>query len=229
MSDDGMVLITPARLVRHYRAQLHDYHAEARAYMERRLGKLSCGKGCAFCCYSKVIIDLGEAAVIYLYLKATGQWTEALARKLAETDRAMAPTPHGQWLEQRRPCVFLKETSFGHGACSVYPVRPFSCASAFSEREPETCAVVGGEFRGFHSAKASEFFGRLHLSIMAGLGLDEAWAGTIPGAVLHAQALIEGLPPPTDAFRVELEKMARDGRTDGEYFDEQAGKWRQQP
>lgn len=208
-SEPREVLITPAQLLRNYRRDIFDFAAVASSDVAKSMGPLSCGKGCAYCCYSKVLIDLGEAALIYLHLKTSGQWTPALERKLQDADAAMTPVSHADWLPLHRPCVFLKEKGFGHGECQVYSVRPLGCAASFSVEEPAGCAEVHGRHLAWVSEEAARFFGTLHLAIMRGLGAETPLAMTIPGAVLYARALAERLPLP-DVHRVSCYDLAHD-------------------
>ncbi len=209
-------LITPRDLLRKYRTALFDHDREARTHLEREGRHLRCERGCAFCCYAKILTDLGEGALIYLFLKATGQWSPALERRLAEADAAMTSASHSEWLPLRRPCVFLKEEAFGRGLCQVHPARPHSCASAFSVGDPVECGKVDGQpgfLRYLNEGAAKSFMG-LFASIDAGLG-QEPQGMTLPGAVLYAHALIEEIPLPV-VHAVPALEMAAAARAGGD-------------
>jgi Fe-S-cluster containining protein len=216
---DQVQLITAGQLLRHYRRALFDHGQAARTAIEHHLGPTRCSSGCAYCCYSKVIVDLAEGVMMYLFLKASDQWTAALEQRLLEADRAMTAVPHRDWLLQRRPCVFLKEVAFGEGTCRVYPLRPIACASTHSVREPDQCAVPEGQHVAWVSPAAGRFWGQLHVSIMRGFSVDEPLALTLPGSVLYAHALVEGLPLP-DVHRIPIADMQEGSVPREHVFDE---------
>lgn len=213
MSD--VELISATRLLRHYRRDLFDAHALSRARLEHALGELSCSRGCAFCCYAKVVIDLGQGILIYLWLKSTGAWTSALEARLLEAEAAMAPVPHAEWLPRRVPCVFLKEYEYGKGICTVYPVRPLACATMFSAGRPADCGETGGKnLVTIHMTDAESLhFVELYGSLQQGVDVQEPLALTIAGAVLYAHALVEGQPLP-EVRRVPIREMQEAGGED---------------
>src|SRR6185369_10724126 len=115
----GERLIGPKELLRKVRTALYDWTQTVRlAVAEHEGAHASCKDGCAYCCYQKVIIDLGQGALIYLYLH--DRWTPALELRLLEADQLLTGATHADWLAQRRPCPFLQEIAFGAGRCSIY-------------------------------------------------------------------------------------------------------------
>lgn len=192
-------LVTTRELLRFTRTSLFDLHREARAALPRITGQeVTCRNRCSYCCYAKVILDAAQGALIYLHLKAEGQWTAALERRLTEADRQQTALSHADVIAARLPCVFLKEGSFGEGQCKVYPVRPVACAVTFStDPDPSGCAVPGGmNLKHVKNDRANEAFAALHDSVLRWMGQRRRWLFTLPGAVLVAHALIEKLPPP---------------------------------
>ncbi len=221
MAQHGEILFGRADLLRYYQKNLFDFHAKGRAYLERTVGKLSCHKGCAFCCYQKILVNVPDGALMYLHLKATEQWTAALQQRLVEADREMTHVPHGEWLPLRRACVMLKEQTFGCGTCRIYPVRPLACAAEFSVLEPANCATPGGSnVIGFRNDDMIEFFAHLDQSIMEALG-EANEALTLPGAVLLAHAILEELPRPA-VHSVSMDVVHAATKAAGSAFDETA-------
>ncbi len=195
---------TPAMLVRRYREMIFDHGAKARAAVEREQGPVSCRAGCSWCCHSKILIDQGQAIILYLYLKRSGLWTSALERRLAQADEAMTHESHDAWFNRHEPCVFLVASDDPmHALCSVYPVRPLACASTFSVRDPIECATLEGETA--HWLDDARPFTEFFVGLILGAGETEVLAMTLPGAVLYAHAVLEGLPrPPVHSLPMEV-------------------------
>ncbi len=106
----------------------------------QRGGTVYCGKGCGGCCSLVVNCTFPEAALVAAAL--TDEQVSRLEKRvpLIQAVAEAADSLRG-WLaayrEQAGACPFLDET----GACSIYPVRPFSCRSLLSTREPDWCAA----------------------------------------------------------------------------------------
>lgn len=103
-------------------------------------GSIHCGKGCSGCCR--------------LVVNCTADEAYAIARIVTpeQTDRLQAAIPVIQkcaqqagslkdWLtsyrDQAGPCPFLEQD----GSCGVYQLRPLSCRSLLSTREPHWCST----------------------------------------------------------------------------------------
>lgn len=197
-ADTPEKLISGRQLLRVVRMQLFDLSEGGRKVVEQQTGKApTCKKGCGYCCYQKVVMSAAEGVLIYLFLRDS--WTPALEARLVAADREMTNHTHATWLAARRPCVFLKEDGYGHGACEVYTVRPYACATLYSVTpDPAACGVVGGRatlMMGNDLAQA--WFGDLYSQLLATLGETQVHYTTLPGAVLEGRALVEGLPPPS--------------------------------
>lgn len=198
-------LITPRDLLRKVGTRQFDYSRALRAEAEKRVGPVSCTEGCAWCCYSKIMIDAGTGGILAVALEQEGRWTPELRQKLAAADSAMSRATHHDWFETRTPCVFLDETSPGHGSCTVYRYRPFSCVATFSVSDPARCSV-GGETSQFQLADENLTANLLtwHEAILNGAGETQLLLMTIPGAVLYGHAMLAGEPRP-DVHRVARE------------------------
>ena len=125
--------------------------------------KISCSRGCAYCCNQFVVASLQECEGItyYLYqhdkvldhfIRAFGDWRgnilkiENSFRKINELgekinlgqatdeDRRLFDEESRVYARQNNPCPFLVE-----GACSIYEVRPYICANYFSVSPPDWC------------------------------------------------------------------------------------------
>lgn len=216
-------LITTKELVRLVRTNIHDYATLGRAAHERHHNvTVTCRAGCAYCCYQKVLVDAGQGAIIYLYLRQQGRWTPALMEALAAADKAMAPVSHHDWLATRTPCVFLKEERFGEGRCTVYPVRPIGCAATVSTAgDPPMCAVPGA--KGFQALlvfdEPFKVMTDIYSNVMEAVGETEPMIMTLPAAVLYGHAMVEGLPRP-DVRRIVHGAWEATGQHIEEFFDE---------
>ncbi len=84
------------------------------------------------CCSSYVIVRLYEGLVIAAELKRTGRDSAELRADLRTRAEAMEATPVNEWFT---PCLFLDERE----RCTVYDVRPTTCAQLYVYTAPELC------------------------------------------------------------------------------------------
>ena len=130
---------------------------------------ISCGKGCTNCCqaYMQASVAECEAIVYYLYhhkeardafLASYPAWRQKLAEhgdifkecgecwqdkeKTGgnETARAALIESEKRYLSQGLICPFTVD-----GACSIYEVRPFTCAALVATTPPERCLPGSSE------------------------------------------------------------------------------------
>ncbi len=151
------------KYTRFKQAGLAEATASLRAEIESQGEHISCGRGCAHCCYVYVFATMQEAECIvhYLYeheealqhfLHAYQDWSRRLspvARSLPLLDRLQGRTLRGEatagekeqftaeltrYASQHAPCPFLIDN-----ACSIYEVRPFVCAGIVSASPSDWC------------------------------------------------------------------------------------------
>jgi len=103
--------------------------------------KVSCKKGCSYCCYMRVDTTIEEG---HLLLSAAAEkgieldWD--LLQKQAEKDDKNG---NDKWYElpyEERACQFLDKEE---GICTVYEHRPASCRKYFVNSPPEDCKDDG--------------------------------------------------------------------------------------
>ena len=97
--------------------------------------KITCSRGCSFCCYIKVDVGYFEAKLIYDYCKENNiviDWG------YLETQSHMDDLKSWKDNKMLRKCEFLKNNE-----CSVYEVRPTSCRKHVSLSPPADCDVDG--------------------------------------------------------------------------------------
>ena len=127
--------------------------------------KISCKKGCAYCCFQHVLVTLGHGIVIvdYLYsndnvmrrfLSNYEQWQESaegiskeidvLYRSVVNTSQpinslevTIAPLDPllDRYFDLQIPCPFLIRS-----ACAIYNIRPMSCTAHYSVNPCEWCS-----------------------------------------------------------------------------------------
>jgi Fe-S-cluster containining protein len=207
-----MALISVAKLLRNVKTRTFDYSAAVRAHAEKVVGApITCSKGCAHCCYSKICIDAGTGMVIALELQAQGRWTPELVKRLTELDAEMTRTSHHDWFNKRQPCVFLAEREWGVGTCTVHSVRPAACVATFSALPPVECSV-GDNKASFQVADEHlvEHLMPYQEALLNGAGETSLWLMTIPGAVLYGYSLAANLPPPPTVLRLAKEDGPKD-------------------
>jgi len=206
-----MALIRRDDLLRKVKIRTFDYATALREHAAKLIGApITCGKGCAYCCYSKICIDAGTGMVIALELVAQGRWTPALVAKLTAADAAMTRTNHHDWFNLRRPCVFLAEDEWGRGRCTIHAVRPYSCVTTFSARPAIECSV-GNNVASFQVADEQivQHLMPYHEALLNGAGETRTWLLTIPGAVLYGYSLAAKEPPPASVLRLDQDQGPR--------------------
>ncbi len=94
-----------------------------------RNADIQCQEGCKFCCHLRVAAFPYEAAAIASYIDSELPQEQAgeLKKRIAEKAALIAGMSEEQHFTTNIECAFLHE-----GKCSVYPVRPSSCAGYHS-------------------------------------------------------------------------------------------------
>lgn len=126
-------------------------------------GRLYCAKGCGGCCSLVVNCTAPEALRIAETLDE--QQRQRLRERIATIrDCAEQSDSLKEWLARYRrqggPCPFLEPDA----CCGIYPVRPLSCRSLLSTREPHWCST---DFSSLSSAEKQAFMEGLDRSAVA--------------------------------------------------------------
>lgn len=161
---------------------------------ERWLGdaEFACKKGCSSCCTQAVTMTALEGDLVYDYLEETGRSSAWLADHLL-TDRPSEGKLHytangyaRMFLEHKddlenedQPydavCPFLEDD-----ACTIYPVRPFSCRS-FASKQP--CSLHGSAYLPANIVAINT----VTMQIIEHLGQREYWGGMIDVMLVMAE------------------------------------------
>lgn len=102
---------------------------------------ITCTKGCSYCCYQPVIVNVAEAALIVRWIRENRRmdlWRKITApRDRGDLDALMDPSVKNviDYAEKKIPCRFLTPDGF----CAVYPVRPLVCRLHMVKSAPEDC------------------------------------------------------------------------------------------
>lgn len=112
-----------------------DYEVLLRGQMGDTGLAITCSKGCNHCCHYPVLASIFEGITIYRWLSENHLWTTSLRSKLADFVEQIQGLSLEVWLLSAQPCPLLTK----EGACSVYPVRPFSCRVTYSIGDPHYC------------------------------------------------------------------------------------------
>jgi len=94
--------------------------------------KVTCGKGCSFCCFQQVDISDDEAELLTEYSKEKNikiDYSHLEKQLSKDTDE------YNKLPIKDRKCVFLD----GFASCSVYEHRPSACRKLISVSEPIAC------------------------------------------------------------------------------------------
>jgi Fe-S-cluster containining protein len=133
------------------------------------------------CCASYVLVRLYEGLVIAHHLKQTGRDTPAQRAELLGRTEAMEAAVVADWAT---PCLFLDEQQ----RCSVYSVRPTTCAQLYVYTSPELCVARSPQISSYtprkevEAANAIEEAFRERLSLRRKVG--RRYFGVLPRMVL---------------------------------------------
>jgi Fe-S-cluster containining protein len=92
--------------------------------------KISCSKGCSFCCSGKIILNTFEASYITSYVE---QFDIEFDRELVKA-QSKAPNIDDLKFAQNK-CALLDKK----GNCSIYDIRPAICRTYNSTSPPDKC------------------------------------------------------------------------------------------
>jgi len=158
-------------------ARNHSYTA-----LEKKLaatgGRITCRKGCTYCCFHYISVPLAHGIVIVddlygrknllrTFIRNYERWRHkgnAISKTLDETRvRAFSSSMSiheiiavtrplsMRYLESNIPCPFLEEE-----ACLIYAVRPLPCSGQFSVSPPERCSPDAAEEAVIHQLVADD-------------------------------------------------------------------------
>lgn len=94
------------------------------------------------CCSSYVLVRFYEGLVIAAQLKRDGRDTPELRDQLRARAELMEQTKIADWFT---PCVFLDDAQ----RCSIYRVRPTTCAQLMVYTSPELCNARSNESKSY--------------------------------------------------------------------------------
>jgi len=137
--------------IREYKNKLQNFNSESVAYGFMKLvdqhikntpvpigEKISCKKGCAYCCSINIDISAQEAILLIDYCKENK--IEIDWQKL-EIQKEYNHTNYLSLDKESRKCVFLSDDN----TCKVYKYRPISCRKYISLDKPEKCNLENGK------------------------------------------------------------------------------------
>ena len=133
------------------------------------------------CCSSYVVVRLYEGLLVAHELKRTGRDTPEMRAELAARAEAMEGTRASDWFT---PCLFLD----GEQRCTVYSVRPTTCAQLYVYTPPELCNARSSQIASYTprdevaAANAVEEEFRERLSLRRKVG--RRYFGVLPRMVL---------------------------------------------
>ncbi len=139
---------------------------------------LKCTRG-GPCCVLDVAVSLADGLVLVDQLHRNGRLTPVLLQACRARHKEQRKYTIEEWARRKVPCLFLKD-----GRCSVYRVRPVSCAGFYTCSPQEMC----GEEEGIDIIDPAVFTLRISVgSIMVqhllGIVTELTMATTLPGAV----------------------------------------------
>jgi Fe-S-cluster containining protein len=97
--------------------------------------RTACSKGCSYCCHMRAVVTAPEVLRIAAFIEETFsvEEREALAGRVAATDKQARGMSDEEWGEARVPCPLLVDNE-----CSIYSVRPLDCR-AYNSHSVAAC------------------------------------------------------------------------------------------
>lgn len=133
------------------------------------------------CCSSYVIVRLYEGLLVAAELVRTNRDTPEMRAELRARADEMDAARVADWA---RPCVFLD----AHERCSVYSVRPTTCAQLHVYSAPELCVARSSEVRSYTPRAEVTAANRVEEQFRERLGLrrkvGRRYLGVLPRMVL---------------------------------------------
>ena len=133
------------------------------------------------CCASYVIVRLYEGLIVADELKRSGRDTPELRAELKARAEAMEATRARTWFT---PCVFLDAAE----RCTIYDVRPTTCAQLYVYTPPELCAARSPQVASYTPTKEVAAANRVEEAFRERLALrrkvGRRYLGVLPRMVL---------------------------------------------
>jgi Fe-S-cluster containining protein len=179
--------VTDEKIVEWLSAQIADNHKQSSRGATEVAKKHKLPMVCSTCdatkacCSSYVLVRLYEGLVVAAELVRTGRDTPELRDTLRARAELMESTPVADWFT---PCLFLD----GAQRCTVYSVRPTTCAQLYVYTSPELCNARSNEIKSYTpsgevaAANALEEQFRERLSLRKKVG--RRYFGVLPRMVL---------------------------------------------
>ena len=98
-------------------------------------GKITCSKGCVYCCYDDIGVTKFEIETILNYVR---RYKIKFNRELLATQNSEANFMKLKYADRR--CAALDD----EGSCTIYPVRPMICRVYNSTGDPKECDSSNG-------------------------------------------------------------------------------------
>lgn len=141
-----------------------------------------CHPGCTDCCkHQRVLVDAIDGIVAFNYLRHYQRWNDDLKEQLIAEDKIISMLSSNGYA---RNCIFLE-----NGLCSIYQARPSCCGYYFGSCSDgiskDTFSLISDDE--LHSKTAKVLVDKLELPSLL---------YTLPGSILAADRLLEGMPPP---------------------------------
>jgi len=130
--------------------------------------KISCKKGCSFCCYLHVDITSAEADILAEHVTEKHQIKQFMVQSNHNLDT------WGELPYQDRKCAFLV-----NGECSVYEDRPMSCRKYLVINDPQKCNT---EFK----VQTTEGVGLMSVEAILAATVMKYQSGTMSNMIYHA-------------------------------------------
>lgn len=100
--------------------------------------RLSCKKGCFYCCHYPFLVTIAEGLLLHRALSSRGCWTSSLRESLTKNRGKTLGLSLEVWLLSNTPCPLLEDN-----LCMAYDVRPLHCRVTYSVGDPEMCHPHG--------------------------------------------------------------------------------------
>lgn len=105
--------------------------------LEADIEKASCTKGCTWCCYQVVAVNLAEGVVLAREIMKRSDWKRIAKDMAVRAKQTPADVSREDYMYRKLPCPLLDTEE---KTCRVYDVRPAACRFYYVITDPAYCS-----------------------------------------------------------------------------------------
>lgn len=169
--EEGIKKVDAASLVHSFHVELDEEIVRLKIKRADLAKDVKCGRGCSYCCYSKIDISRDEAILIKTVIKS--RKLDIDMSQLKHQVKSKGLKAWGKLKPKQKKCVFLDEFDL----CMIYAYRPAACRKLLVISDPKFCNL-----------KKVQKVGRFidwHVEVIASAILNGSESGPLPKMLLE--------------------------------------------